>query len=206
MPKVAILDDLAVAESLSIALDSAEDISSTGFAGTLEEFASLIGRARPDVALVDIAADNASQRLAVCELPAVREANAKVFFLSRHDRGALMEAARRAGAAGFLLKSTPLSTLADAIKVVAAGGTVFVGGVASAAGMIQPPTDREIVLLRALASGDTNVAAGHALGISSRTVESHLRRLFARYGVASRLQLLMLAVREGWVSLDESKR
>jgi len=139
-------------------------------------------------------------------LPAVREANAKVFFLSRHDRGVLMEAARRAGAAGFLLKSTPLSTLADAIKVVAAGGTVFVGGVASAAGMIQPPTDREIALLRALASGDTNVAAGHALGISSRTVESHLRRLFARYGVASRLQLLMLAVREGWVSLDESKR
>ena len=40
------------------------------------------------------------------------------------------------------------------------------------------------------------------LGISIKTVESHLRRLFGRYGVLSRTELAMLAVREGWLGID----
>jgi len=40
------------------------------------------------------------------------------------------------------------------------------------------------------------------LGISVKTVESHLRRLFGRYGVLSRTELAMLAVREGWLGME----
>ena len=39
----------------------------------------------------------------------------------------------------------------------------------------------------------------HELEISSKTVEGHIRTLFDRYGVASRTELAMLAVREGWI-------
>jgi DNA-binding CsgD family transcriptional regulator len=56
--------------------------------------------------------------------------------------------------------------------------------------------------LRLLARGSTNDEIAMGLGISIKTVESHLRRLFGRYGVLSRTELAMLAVREGWVSGD----
>ncbi len=50
-----------------------------------------------------------------------------------------------------------------------------------------------------LAAGRSNDEIALELGITVRTVESHLRRLFARYGVFSRTELAMVAVREGWI-------
>lgn len=205
MPKIAILDDLVVAESLAFTLGATQAIESAGAASTLGDLEQLIVRDSPDVILADIAVDNAAERLLVCDLPEVRARELPILFLSRDDHLALMEAAQRHGAAGFLLKSTPVETLASAIAIVASGGTVF------DAHMKPPshhgdhaPTERELELLQTLSRGLTNVAVAHDLNISPRTVESHLRRLFTRYDVSSRSQLLMLAIREGWISANDT--
>ncbi len=68
-----------------------------------------------------------------------------------------------------------------------------------AGGSHRPPSEREVGLLGLLAAGRSNDEIGFELGITVRTVESHLRRLFVRYGVFSRTELAMLAVREGWI-------
>ena len=52
------------------------------------------------------------------------------------------------------------------------------------------------------ARGASNDEIAVGLGISIKTVESHLRRLFGRDGVLSRTELAMLAVREGWLGTD----
>jgi DNA-binding NarL/FixJ family response regulator len=54
-------------------------------------------------------------------------------------------------------------------------------------------------VLGCVVDGLTNDEVGLRLGLSVKTVESHLRRLFDRYGVASRTELAVLALREGWV-------
>ena len=50
-----------------------------------------------------------------------------------------------------------------------------------------------------IADGATNAEVGAALGLSEKTVESHLRRMFDRYGVLSRTELAVLAIEEGWI-------
>jgi len=60
-------------------------------------------------------------------------------------------------------------------------------------------SDRERDVLRLVVDGASNDEIGGRLGISSRTVESHLRRLFERLAVASRTELAARALREGWL-------
>jgi len=59
--------------------------------------------------------------------------------------------------------------------------------------------DREIEVIELLAAGRSNEDIATALAIGPRTVESHLRRLFARYSVDNRTALAMLAIGEGWI-------
>lgn len=64
---------------------------------------------------------------------------------------------------------------------------------------LRPPSAREVDVIRLLVRGSTNEEIAGELVLSLKTVESHLRRLFARYGVANRTELAVLAVRAGWV-------
>jgi DNA-binding CsgD family transcriptional regulator len=59
-------------------------------------------------------------------------------------------------------------------------------------------------VLMLVAAGRSNAEIGSQLGIEERTVESHLRRLFDRYGVGSRVELIATCVRAGWVDLSSS--
>jgi DNA-binding NarL/FixJ family response regulator len=60
-------------------------------------------------------------------------------------------------------------------------------------------SERERGVLRLVVEGASNDEIGARLGISSRTVESHLRRLFERLNAASRTELAARALREGWL-------
>jgi DNA-binding NarL/FixJ family response regulator len=116
-----------------------------------------------------------------------------------------MRAAFERGAAGFLHKTAGVDEIVAAIRLVADGGTAFSSTSLDAARYApRPPSDREIAVLRELHRGLTSEEIGGRLGISPRTVESHLRRLFDRYGVVSRTELAVLALNEGWVDAGTS--
>src|ERR1035437_10248168 len=61
---------------------------------------------------------------------------------------------------------------------------------------------RELEVISMVAAGSSNAEIGTALGIDERTVESHLRRLFDRYGTDSRTELITHCVRAGWIDLS----
>jgi DNA-binding NarL/FixJ family response regulator len=106
------------------------------------------------------------------------------------DGLAVIEAAQAAGC----------RVIVRAVRTVAAGGTAFSAATLDAARYApRPPSGREIAVLQELNTGATSDEIGARLGISSRTVESHLRRLFDRYGVVSRTELAVLSVHEGWI-------
>ena len=64
---------------------------------------------------------------------------------------------------------------------------------------MRPPSERELEVIGLVVAGHSNDEIAAGLAIGPRTVESHLRRLFARYSVYNRTALAMLAVREGWI-------
>ena len=64
------------------------------------------------------------------------------------------------------------------------------------------PSDREIQVLGLVGAGASNGEIAATLGVSEKTVESHLRRMFDRYGVLSRTELTVFAINERWVSTD----
>jgi DNA-binding NarL/FixJ family response regulator len=60
---------------------------------------------------------------------------------------------------------------------------------------------RELDVIRLVVEGRSNDEVGAALGIGVKTVETHLRRLFERFSVASRTELAARALREGWLDI-----
>jgi len=67
------------------------------------------------------------------------------------------------------------------------------------------PKGREREILRLVALGSTNMEVAARLALSPKTIESHLRRLFMRYGVLSRTELVAVATAEGWLLGGEER-
>jgi DNA-binding CsgD family transcriptional regulator len=59
--------------------------------------------------------------------------------------------------------------------------------------------------VRLVVDGDSNDEIAGALGIGPKTVETHLRRLFERFGLASRTELATRALREGWLDVPPGR-
>jgi NarL family two-component system response regulator LiaR len=176
----------------------------------------LIRQHHPDIALVDLQ----MPRLSGLELMAqARQAGMDVAFivLTAYNEDAYIFAALRAGARGYLLKTAGPEELARAIRLVRAGHSVLDPGItervvdkmgvpsgSSSGPEIDPLSDRELEVLRLAAEGKTNRAIGYDLGISERTVHSHLMNVFAKMHVNSRTEASMKAVRMGWITLESS--
>jgi DNA-binding NarL/FixJ family response regulator len=124
-------------------------------------------------------------------------------MLSGFEQASFLRAAFESGAAGYLSKAAELDEIIEAVIAVAGGETRFPAVTLRALrDAPRRPSPREIETIRLLARGSTNDEIATGLGISIKTVESHLRRLFGRYGVLSRTELAMLAVREGWLGTE----
>jgi DNA-binding NarL/FixJ family response regulator len=125
-----------------------------------------------------------------------------VIVLTAYDYPQYADAALRLGAAGFVLKTAPISDLVDAIRRVASGGLAFAVRPGRTSLVRLSPREHDVV--RLVAAGMTNDEIGADLGIGAKTVETHLARLFERLDIASRTELAMRAVREGWLEVPPS--
>jgi DNA-binding NarL/FixJ family response regulator len=190
--RVAVVDDHPlVREGTAAIVARADDMEITGVAGSLEELRRIL-EAPVDVLLLDL---RLGQESGFDLLRGSAKAMPAVVVLTSYDYPQYADAALRLGAAGFVVKTAPTSELLDAIRRAAAGGLAF--GVRPGNGVTL--SDREREVLRLVVDGASNDEIGARLGISSRTVESHLRRLFERLAVASRTELAARALREGWL-------
>ncbi len=192
MIRVAVVDDHPlVREGTAAIVARADDMEITGVAGSLDELRPIL-EAPVDVLLLDL---RLGQESGFDVLRAGTRPMPAVVVLTSYDYPQYADAALRLGAAGFVVKTAPTSELLDAIRRAAAGGLAF--GVRPGNGVML--SDRERDVLRLVVDGASNDEIGARLGISSRTVESHLRRLFERLAVASRTELAGRALREGWL-------
>ena len=201
-PAIALAIQAAIEASIQAGDEQPQDrpIRFVAAARTARQALQLIGREidRPDVLLCDIQLEAGLDGLEV--VSAAHEAGIRAIVLTSFDRSSLMRAAFERGASGFLDKKTETSEILAAVRIVADGGSAFSAATLDAARFApRPPSEREVEVIREIQRGLTSDEIGVRLGISSRTVESHLRRLFDRYGVVSRAELAVLAMNEGWV-------
>jgi DNA-binding NarL/FixJ family response regulator len=101
----------------------------------------------------------------------------------------------------------------EAVRAAAAGETVFSGSVGAslkrrALGSSGAPllTAREMDVLRCAATGLGNKQIAAELGLSARTVQTHLTRIFAKLSVTSRTEAVLYALRQGWTTTDSLPR
>jgi DNA-binding NarL/FixJ family response regulator len=206
---VGIVDDHpAIVASIVAAIEASDDLRVGGVASSLEDALVLVRGDDDhsiDVLLSDMQLAGGAEGL---RLLAERDGEGgrsgpAVVILSAFDQPSLIRAAFERGAAGYVVKTASIDDILDAVRVVAAGGTAFsasaVGAVRSAP---RRPSDREIQVLGLVGAGASNGEIAATLGVSEKTVESHLRRMFDRYGVLSRTELTVFAINERWVAID----
>jgi DNA-binding NarL/FixJ family response regulator len=198
--RIAIVDDHPVLREGTAALLAAQPgLEVTGVASTLVEAEALLASAPVDVVLLDIrlGTDSGLRWLTVADPDRPKPA---VVVLTSYDYPQYAEAALRLGASGFVLKTAPIAELLDAIRRAAAGGLAF-GVRPGRSRTLARLTERELDVVRLVVDGRSNDEIAGRLGIGPKTVESHLRRLFERFDLASRTELATRALREGWLEV-----
>lgn len=202
MIAVAVVDDHpATASGLAALLAHEQGLRVVGTAGSAAEAVELCDRLRPDVVIVDIQMGGRPVGLELVHRFA-RAGGPAVILFSAYDYPGFHARALELGARGFLAKTASLAEIVDAVRLVAGGGTAFSASViADASGAPRAPSERELEVIGLVARGFSNDEVGARLEIAEKSVESHLRRLFARYGVMTRTELSLLAAREGWIDI-----
>jgi DNA-binding NarL/FixJ family response regulator len=199
MIRVAVVDDHPVLrEGTARLLGTQPGLEVVGTAGSLAEAAELVATVPADVLLLDIRLGTESGLSLMTEL--APENRPAIVVVTAYDYPQYAEAALRLGASGFVLKTAPVSELVDAIQRAASGGLAF--GVRPGRGrQVARLSERELDVVRLVVDGRSNDEIAARLGIGPKTVESHLRRLFERFDLASRTELATRALREGWLEV-----
>ena len=203
--RVVIADDQPMMRAgFKAVLESTGNIEVVAEAGTGEEAVRAATELSPDVVLMDIRMPGMDGIEATRLLPRQRVLILTTFGLDEYIINAL-----RAGASGFLLKDAPTEEVVAAVRAVAAGDAVLSAAVTRqlldqvarrlpAAVSRQPTeldslTQRELEVLRMLASGLSNAEIAAALVVSEATVKSHVSALLGKLGLRDRVQAVIYA-------------
>jgi two-component system NarL family response regulator len=209
--RIVVADDHALFRTgLIHVLQREPDLEIVGEAVHGEDAIGRAGDLQPDVLLLDI-------RMPILDgisaLPGIRAAapGCKVIMLTQSDADEDLYQAVKAGASGYLLKEIAPEEIAEAIRRVAAGESVISPAMSSAllrqfAALVareQPVggrlSARELEVLGLLCEGLGNRAVAERLFISENTVRNHVRNILDKLGLASRMQAVAFAMREGLV-------
>jgi DNA-binding NarL/FixJ family response regulator len=162
----------------------------------------------PDVVLMDVEMPGGGGLAATAELRAAQP-EVRVLILTMFDLDDYVSDALRAGAAGFLLKTTPPRELVASVKACAEGETrlgpsviarlvdSYVARPREQVSGIGDLTEREVDVLRAMARGLSNREIAGELFLAETTVKTHVARILAKLGVRDRVQAVVLAHRSG---------
>jgi DNA-binding NarL/FixJ family response regulator len=207
--RVLVVDDHAVVrEGLRTFLELQEGIEVAGEAADGREAVRMAAELRPDVILMDLVMPRLDGVAAMRELRR-RLPSSRVIVLTSFAGDDRLLPAIQAGAAGYLLKDVEPRELARAVRAAHAGEALLDPAVAARLvdAIAQPPgesppdrlTARERQVLGLIARGLSNKLIARELGISEKTVKTHVGHVLAKLGVADRTQAALHAVRAGLV-------
>ncbi|SES00631.1 response regulator transcription factor [Lentzea albida] len=209
MTRVVIADDHPVfRRGLKALLDGEDGVDVVGDAADGQEAVRVALELEPDVVVMDLhmpvlgGVEAAKQILDV--LPSVG-----VLVLTMHEDDELVFAAMKAGARGYLVKTTDDDEIVRAVQAIGAGEAIFSATIAqrmmgyftaissSKAVLFPQLTDRERDVLELMASGLDNPSIAHRLSLSGKTVRNRVSAIFTKLQVADRAQAIVRAREAG---------
>lgn len=203
--RLALVDDHPIVlNGLQGALRTVSDIDVVAQGSNIAEARVILERADIDVLLLDVRLPDGNG-IELLARPGRPERPAIIVLSSFRNRQ-YVAAAIRFGAQGFLLKSTPLPELVDAIRRVGAGGSIFSAEqLRDAQSGYVALTTREREILALMLQGKSNDEIAVCLKVSRKTVEVHLSRLYSRFGAIGRVDLALRVDHEGWLELETNR-
>lgn len=200
MIRIVLVDDHPVVRAGVRALfEGQPDIEVVGEAAAADEAEQVVRETRPDVVLMDLSLGpgpgGAAATGAIRALPEPPQ----VLVLTTYDTEADILEAIDAGAVGYLLKDAPPDELFHAVRGAVRGEMVLSPSVAARlvrrASSPEPSlTEREVEILRLLATGKGNRELARELLVSEATVKSHLSHIYTKLGVDTRAGAVAAAI------------
>ena len=213
--RVLVVDDQELfRRGLTMLLASESGIEVVGEAGDGVEGTTLAEKVAPDVVLLDV---RMPKRSGIEACLAIKESvpSAKIIMLTVSDEEADLYEAVKSGASGYLLKDSSIEEVAQAVRVVSEGQSLISPSMAvklidefkqmSRPEKGQVPglrlTERELEVLRLVATGMNNREIARELVISENTVKNHVRNILEKLQLHSRMEAVMYAVKEKLLDL-----
>ncbi|HEX6151077.1 MAG TPA: response regulator transcription factor [Nocardioides sp.] len=214
--RVLVVDDQELfRRGLTMLLASEDGIDVVGEAGDGIEGTTLAESVAPDVVLLDV---RMPRRSGIEACLAIKESvpSAKIIMLTVSDEEADLYEAVKSGASGYLLKDSSIEEVAQAVRVVSEGQSLISPSMAvklidefkqisrpekGAVGGGLRLTDRELEVLRLVATGMNNREIAKQLVISENTVKNHVRNILEKLQLHSRMEAVMYAVKEKLLDL-----
>jgi DNA-binding NarL/FixJ family response regulator len=186
-----------------LADEHATDIAIIGTANSVEAAFAAIEAQLPDVVVSDMMFGRQPRGLDLLGSIRALPRPPAVLFYSGFPAPSFVAKALESGAAGYISKEEPDSILIEAIRKAAAGRRAFDPPMMAAARhAAQPPSERELEVIRLVAAGRSNDEIGMALSVTTRTVEGVLRRIYQRYELGGARHLAAFALEQGWLLGD----
>jgi DNA-binding NarL/FixJ family response regulator len=208
-------DHALVREGTRRILDDTQTVTVIGEAADGHTAVRVVEDLDPDMLVVDIGLPGMNGIEVTRAVKQLRP-QVSVLALTVHDDDQYVFALLEAGAAGYLLKDVEGHELVHAIEAIHAGESVLHPAIAGkvlarltrrspdpAEQDREPLSEREHEVLELAARGLPNKQIAAQLGLSVRTVEAHLSRVFTKLEVGSRTEAVLHGLRHGWFDLDD---
>lgn len=210
MIRILIADDQALVRAgLRLIVESEPDLTVVAEAPDGESAIRAVHEATPDVVLMDVRMPGVDGIEATRRLVTDHPSAPPVLVLTTFEDDEVLWGAIDAGAAGFVLKDTPADDLIKAIRTTANGGSWLDPRVtprvlarvrtqvAPTPVVLEQLSNREIEVLRLMASGATNGEIAAQLYLAERTVKSHIGSIFTKLDARDRTAAILVAYRSG---------
>jgi len=221
-PKIRILiadDHPLLREALCQVFSNQKDMEIVGQAGNGEEAIDLASQLKPDILVMDIMMPKFDGLEASRQIKKITP-NTAILILTAYDDDNYVLGLLEAGATGYLMKSAKGQDLIEAVRAVRAGESVLHPKIIEKLlkqAMVKPVetaehkikellSDREMEMLKLLATGMSNKEIAEKLCLSLRTVKAHMSNIFTKMNVASRSEALVEALRKGLLTLEDIKQ
>jgi NarL family two-component system response regulator YdfI len=212
--KVLIVDDhLVVREGLKLILETNEQFQVIGEAENGQAALRMVEEQRPDVILMDLNMPVMSG-LEAMKAFKERQYDTPVIILTTYNEDELMINGLALGAKGYLLKDTSRENLFRTLESAIRGETLlqpeimarvfaFKDNQTVPVAKLEKPmmSDRELMILQAIARGFRSKEIAFDMGISERTVKAHLTNIYNKLGVDSRSEAVAVSVERGILHL-----
>ena len=198
-------DQELVRTGLRLILEGEEDLRVIGEAANGEQAVAVAQSLRPDVILMDVQMPKMDGLEATRRLGS-EGSRSSVLILTTFEHDEYVFEALRAGASGFLLKNAPPEELIRAIRIVASGDALLAPSVTrrviaeyarrpvrQADSQLDLLTERELEVLRLIATGKSNAEIAQQLYLGEGTIKTHVSHMLAKLGLRDRVQAVVYA-------------